>query len=177
MVCVSANMRRVFLRSLGNTFVYSEGNINFTRGCLVRFVTGPLSHCRSLAVENCINNCVFSKRIWRVCPKNTYVYLESSHNIQVATANLWSFQSMRGDFKIARSLVIHHSHTNRRNKTRGSPHHYSTQSYAHRKLQAFKATTKQLKRLLHRSIFKLDLFLDSRQKFSYKSLVTFLDAE
>ena len=51
------------------------------------------------------------------------------------------------------------------------------QSYAHRKVQAFKATTKQLKRLLHRSIFKLDLFLDSRQKFSYKSLVTFLDAK
>ena len=73
-------------------FIQLEGNINFTRGCLVRFVTGPLSQCRSLAVENCINNCVFFKRIWRVCPKNTYVYLESSHNIQVASANLWSFR-------------------------------------------------------------------------------------
>ena len=73
-------------------FIQLEGNINFRWGCLVRFVTGPLSQCRSLAVENCINNCVFFKRIWRVCPKNTYVYLESSHNIQVASANLWSFR-------------------------------------------------------------------------------------
>ena len=51
------------------------------------------------------------------------------------------------------------------------------QSYAHRKLQAFKATTKKIKKLLHRSIFKLHLFLDFRQKFSYKLFVTFLDAE
>ena len=92
LVCVSANMRRVFLCSLGNTFVYSVGGEHQLYFCLVRFVTGPLSQCRSLAVENCINNCVFFKRIWRVCPKNTYVYLESSHNIQVASANLWSFK-------------------------------------------------------------------------------------